>query len=387
MKADWVEIELGDLVTLNYGKALAKGQRHPGGTVPVYGANGVMDWTDLQLTEGPSLVIGRKGSAGEITRVDGPFWPSDVTYFTEHDQNRINFDFFHYALKRLNLTSMARGVKPGINRNDVYGLTIPLPPLEEQQLIVTILDKAFEGLDRARANAEANLQNVRELFERGVAMALGGSRLKDGPTGADEWPEVELKELVTFHNGDRGKNYPNKSEYVVKGVPWINTGHILPDGSLSESKMNYISRQKFETLRGGKIQTGDLVFCLRGATIGKTAFVAPYENGAVASSLIIIRPTKGISDKYIYYFLTSDLGKAEIGRFIGGAAQPNLAGESVGKFRLQLPPEEEQRAIVEKLDRLKGDCEQLEDGYRLKLQDLSDLKQSLLQKAFAGELT
>jgi type I restriction enzyme S subunit len=64
-----------------------------------------------------------------------------------------------------NLPSMARGVKPGINRNDVYALIAILPPLDEQKRIVAVLDAAFEGLTRARAHAEANLENARELFE------------------------------------------------------------------------------------------------------------------------------------------------------------------------------------------------------------------------------
>ena len=94
-----------------------------------------------------------------------------------------------------------------------------------------------------------------------------------------------------------------------------------------------------------------------------------------------------ISDRYLYYFLTSDLGKSEIDKFIGGAAQPNLAGESVGKFKLKLPPKKEQAGIVRRLDQLRQYTEVLQQSYQAKLQHLDDLRQSLLQKAFAGELT
>ncbi|MEY8120784.1 restriction endonuclease subunit S [Falsihalocynthiibacter sp. CO-5D18] len=214
------------------------------------------------------------------------------------------------------------------------------------------------------------------MFERSVALAL-----------SSKGEAVELKDVVSFHNGDRGKNYPNKSEYVVEGVPWLNTGQILPDGSLNATKMNFITREKFQSLGGGRVQQGDLVFCLRGATIGKTAFVAPHTEGAIASSLMIIRPSGKISDRYAFYFLTSDLGKEEIKRFIGGAAQPNLAGESVGRFRVSLPSRQIQDEIVEQLDQIKNACESLATCQAAKLQDLDDLRQSLLQKAFAGELT
>ena len=275
----------------------------------------------------------------------------------------------------------------GFNASKLGALPIPLPPLEEQQRIVAVLAEAFEGLARARAHAEANLQNARELFERALLSLLVGEPDVATEGSSDKWPEVELKEIVSFHNGDRGKNYPNKSEYVADGVPWLNTGQIMPDGSLSPSKMNFISEEKFESLGGGKIQPGDLVFCLRGATIGKTAFVAPYEIGAVASSLMIIRPGEQISDRYLYYFLTSDLGKGEISKFIGGAAQPNLAGKSVGKFKIRLPPNGEQARIVAELDQIKQNSQTLQEHFKTKIDDIDDLRQSILQKAFAGELT
>lgn len=127
MKHGWKKLNLSDVVKLNYGKALAREDRQIDGKYPVYGANGIMDRSNHFLTTGPSLVIGRKGSAGEITRVDGEFWPSDVTYFTTHNPIVVDFDFLHYQLILLELPKLARGVKPGINRNEVYSLEVKLP--------------------------------------------------------------------------------------------------------------------------------------------------------------------------------------------------------------------------------------------------------------------
>ncbi|WP_408603374.1 restriction endonuclease subunit S, partial [Salmonella enterica] len=118
-----------------------------------------------------------------------------------------------------------------------------------------------------------------------------------------EWCKFGL--ISEFINGDRGSNYPNKNEYVVHGIPWINTGHIEKNGTLSITDMNFITEKKFNELRSGKIQSGDLVYCLRGATFGKTAFVKPYESGAIASSLMIIRPFIREMGEYIYNYLIS----------------------------------------------------------------------------------
>lgn len=89
----------------------------------------------------------------------------------------------------------------------------------------------------------------------------------------DGWEWCKFGLISEFINGDRGNNYPNKNEYVVHGIPWINTGHIEKNGTLSITDMNFITEKKFNELRSGKIQSGDLVYCLRGATFGKTAFV------------------------------------------------------------------------------------------------------------------
>ena len=287
----------------------------------------------------------------------------------------------------LNIGDKAGATRQALTKAQLQAFAIPVPPLDEQKRIVAVLDQAFAALDRARAHAEANLADCMELFDRYLSHEMSGIGNASGiPSSADANTKL-MKDIVTFHNGDRGKNYPNKNEYVVDGIPWINTGHIMKDGSLSEEKMNFISEAKFKQLGGGKTKAGDLVFCLRGATIGKTAFVGPYSPGAVASSLMIIRPGKEILDKYAYYFLTSELGKSEISRFIGGAAQPNLAGKSVGEFNVPLPSIEQQKRIVERIGAVKRNVEKSKRRYLQKLTDLANLRQSLLQQAFSGELT
>lgn len=175
-----------------------------------------------------------------------------------------------------------------------------------------------------------------------------------------EWCKFGL--LSEFINGDRGSNYPNKNEYVDSGVPWINTGHIEKDGTLSVESMNYITQKKFDELRGGKIKKGDLVYCLRGATFGKTAFVTPYKIGAIASSLMIIRPFIIQAGTFFYNYLTSPFGKSQIFRFDNGSAQPNLSANSVMLYAFPCPPLEEQSRICNEVQRLFEICESLKSN-------------------------
>jgi type I restriction enzyme, S subunit len=139
---------------------------------------------------------------------------------------------------------------------------------------------------------------------------------------------------------------------MANGIPFINAGHIRRDGSLSADTMHYITREKFNSLRDGKIQKDDLLYCLRG-TLGKTAFVEPYEEGAVASSLVIIRTNPEILAKqFAYYFLASPYGQDLISRFDNGSAQPNLSADSVRRYVVPLPPHDEQHEIIRRLNAL-----------------------------------
>ncbi len=257
-------------------------------------------------------------------------------------------------------------------------LTVPHPPLPEQRRIVGILDEAFAGIATAKANAEKNLQNARALFESHLNAVF--------TQRGDGWVEKRLGDVCDFENGDRGKNYPNRNEYVESGIPWINTGHIQRDGTLSQREMNFISPEKYDSLRSGKIQPGDLVYCLRGATLGKTALVDPYTVGAVASSLVILRPSVLLDSRFLYSFLTSPLGQGLVKGFENGAAQPNLGAKSVAKYPISIPPVTEQKVVVQKLNALREQSQRLESLYQRKLTALDELKKSLLHQAFSGQL-
>ncbi|HGX6479685.1 TPA: restriction endonuclease subunit S [Shigella dysenteriae] len=194
-----------------------------------------------------------------------------------------------------------------------------------------------------------------------------------------EWCKFGL--TSEFINGDRGSNYPNKNEYVSQGIPWINTGHIEKNGTLTVTEMNFITEGKFNELRSGKIQKGDLVYCLRGATFGKTAFVTPYETGAIASSLMIIRPFITEMGGYIYNYLTSPFGRSQIYRFDNGSAQPNLSANSVMLYSFPCPPLTEQYRIFSQVGLLQELCDKLKTRIKTAQQTQLHLADALTNAA------
>jgi type I restriction enzyme, S subunit len=137
---------------------------------------------------------------------------------------------------------------------------------------------------------------------------------------------------------------------------------------------------KFNILNGGKIELGDLVYCLRGATFGKTAIVDPYKEGAIASSLTIVRPFAPCLNLYLYRYLVNPVGRSQIFRFDNGSAQPNLSANSVKLYVYPLPSLAEQCRIVEKIDRLMGLCDRLEESIESGKCKQTDLLNALMSQ-------
>jgi type I restriction enzyme S subunit len=265
---------------------------------------------------------------------------------------------------------------PSLNLQLISGSKVPTPALPAQRRIVAILDGAFEGIATAKANAEKNLQSARELLGTVRRNAFHALALEHGSTA--------LGLCCDFENGDRGKNYPGKKHRVVSGVPFINAGH-LSEGRVDFSDMDYITAERFALLGNGKIKSQDVLFCLRGS-LGKFAWVNDLDEGAIASSLVILRPRNVLTTEYLLEFLASPQCADQISTHQGGAAQPNLGAKDLKLFELPLPPIETQTVVAGHLSDLAVETSNLRALHERKLAALDELKKSLLHQAFSGAL-
>jgi type I restriction enzyme S subunit len=374
VKAGWEVRPLGKVVKLNYGKAISKDVRSENGSVPVYGANGVMDYCDKPLHSKPSIIIGRKGSAGAINKADRPFWASDVSYYTTHDEARMDFNYLHFQLQYMDLPSMAKGVKPGINRDEVYALPIPLPPLDEQQRIVAILDEAFEGLARARAHAEANLQNARELFENSLLRVFD-----DLEANA---PRLTLAEAATTFGRGKSRHRPRNAPILYGGdYPFVQTGDIRnSNGTVNAFTQTYSE----QGLAQSKLWPAGTICITIAANIAETA-VLGFDACFPDSIIGMVANPKITFPEYVEFMLR--YFAAELKALGKGSAQDNINMATFEEATFPFPSISVQINVVEKLSQLAETTAQLATGYETKLQSLDALRQSLLQKAFAGELT
>lgn len=139
--SDWQTKRLGDVLQLNYGKSLPVKNRVKG-PIPVYGSNGVVGSHNEAIVDAPGLIVGRKGSAGQVHRSLGPFYPIDTTFYvTAEDAPDTNLEFLFYLLRHIDLTRIVGDVGvPGLNREMAYMEPANLPvALPEQKKIAHIL--------------------------------------------------------------------------------------------------------------------------------------------------------------------------------------------------------------------------------------------------------
>lgn len=384
MKAGWQRKSLGQVLRLEYGRPLDTAERKPNGLYPVYGANGEKDRTDSFHHDKPSIIIGRKGSAGEVNLTEERFWPLDVTYFVTFDNQRYDLQFLYYLLTTLDLPKLAKGVKPGINRNEVYAQVVNVPPLLEQRRIVAILDEAFDGIATAKANAEKNLQNARDLFE---------SHLQSVLTERDEgWARVTLKAMLergwiqSHLDGNHGSDYPRKEEFIEKGVPYI-SANCLVDEMVDMSRAKYLSYSRAAKLRKGLAKNRDVLFA-HNATVGPVAILKTDEEKVVlGTSLTYYRCNiDHILPEYLAYYMRSTRFRVQYEQVMKQSTRNQVPITKQREFFHAIPPIDEQYKIVSELDGLFDNGRNLESLYLKKLRALADLKNSLLYQAFSGAL-
>ena len=223
----------------------------------------------------------------------------------------------------------------------------------------------------------------RVLSDKCIADEVPFEELPEG------WCWTRLESVAQILNGDRGKNYPAKSRLHDSGIPFVSAINV-ERGVVSETNMLYMTEDQYDLLNAGKLEHGDMVFCIRGS-LGKFG-IFPFERGAIASSLVIVRPIDsiGISVKYLSALFDSALTTASIKRFNNGTAQPNLSAANFQSFLYPIPPLAEQRRIVERVSELMPLVEEyggLEDAREALDAALPGrLRKSVLQLAVQGGL-
>ncbi|QXE88118.1 restriction endonuclease subunit S [Geomonas nitrogeniifigens] len=193
----WKFVKLGDICEFVYGNSLPEKVRIQG-PVKVFGSNGQVGSHNAPLTSSATIIIGRKGSVGEVTYSGEACFPIDTTYYVTKEQTQQNIRWLYYALKSLNMSKLSLMVGvPGLNRNDAYKLKVALPPLDTQHKIVNILDEA-DSLRKLRKQAD---DKTKELIP-----ALFDEMFGDVVTNSKGYKVTTLGEICNITTGKLNAN-------------------------------------------------------------------------------------------------------------------------------------------------------------------------------------
>ena len=269
----------------------------------------------------------------------------------------------------------AGSAQGGFNATKLGALSIPIPPLPEQQRLVDILDEAFDGIATAKANAEKNLQNARALFESYLQSVF-----------ADAWRTCKLVTLLDLASDitDGDHMPPPKSP---TGVPFITIGNINKNTRrINFSDTFKVSHGYFDGLKiNKKPKLGDVLYTVTGS-FGIPVLVRDNINFCFQRHIGLVRPKTETSSAWLYYLLMSPQVFQQANDGATGTAQKTVSLKVLRGLQVPKLPLTRQQSDVAKLDVLSEESRGLEAIYQRKLAALDELKKSLLHQAFTGNL-
>lgn len=285
-----------------------------------------------------------------------------------------NEKFVFYFLQTVKAQDLIQDHKyPSLKLSTISKIQIPLPPLPEQKRIVAFLDEIFEKLEKAKANAEKNLKNSKELFDASLANIFSN---KD-----EDWKELTLKDVSIQFGRGKSKHRPRNDKKLFDGkYPFIQTGDVRN----SKHKIKNFSQTYNEIgLEQSKLWPKGTVCITIAANIAETA-ILDFDACFPDSIIGLIPNPKITTSDFVEYLLTfySKMLKGK-GK---GSAQANI---NMGTFENEyflFPTLKDQKKIVVKLNDLYTEVKKLGSLYTKKLSQLDELKQSILHQAFSGKL-
>ena len=367
MKPGWEKKKLGEVCKVIAGQSPeGKFYNSEGKGMPFY--QGKKEYGEKYIGEPTTwtTVVTKEAESGDILMsVRAPVGP--VNFATQkicigrglaaiRAGKNIDKEFlYNFLIKHENeIEGNAGAVFNSINKTQIESIEIPLPPLPEQQRIVSILDEAFAAIAKAKTNAEQNLKNAKELFESYL----------QGVFENGNWETKTLNQISENLDSKRIPITKNKRKsgdipyYGASGIVDYVADYLFDEDLLcvSEDGANLLAR------------TYPIAFSISGKTwVNNHAHVLKFPNI--------------ITQKFVEVYINS----IRIDDYVSGMAQPKLNQAMLNKIPIPVPLLEEQQAIVRHLDALRAETQKLEAVYQKKIDDLEELKKSILDKAFKGE--
>ena len=321
------------------------------------------------------------GALGRVGIVDEKIIPANtnqaLAIIRLPEKSHLLVSFLAWFLKSNAISDEIEKLRGGVAQQNLSlrqlnDLKIPMPPLSEQKRIVAILDECFSAIDKAKTNAELNLKNAKKLFE---------SYLQGVFENGNNWETKRLNDVALVFGRGKSKHRPRNWEGLYNGdYPFIQTGDVR---NASKYVTEFSQTYNEVGLAQSKLWKKGTICITIAANIAETAILG--FDACIPDSIIGFEVDPQKTDLEFTYYLLQQF-KTELQKLGKGSAQDNI---NLGTFENQFfpfPPLKVQKNIVRQLDGLRAETQKLEAVYNKKIADLEELKKSILQKAFAGEL-
>jgi len=376
MIKDWSYNLWKDVLNIRSGRGY-KEVISPDGIYPIMGSSGkVMAYADKFICEEGTTIVGRKGTIDNPLFIEEKFWNVD-TAFGLHANDNLDKRFLYYFCRSFDFKSMDRGSgRPSLVKSDLLQIEMPIPPLPEQKTIVKILDEAFAKIDQAKANIEKNIENAKELLVSYMQDVFSNN--------VDGKNSESLNDICELIVDCEHKTAPTQGT----GYPSIRTPNI-GFGKLILENVNLVSEETYNKWTRRAIPLpGDLILA-REAPAGNIGEIPENTFVCLGQRTVLIRPKKDkFISKYLAYLILSKNVQEKLLSHSQGATVGHINMRDIRAFKIyNLPELSSQEKIVASINRILEEVEKIKSKYNNQIDNLEELKKSILQKAFAGELT
>jgi type I restriction enzyme S subunit len=380
--AEWEVVQIGDVLSLEYGSGLPDRERTHG-PYPVVGSNGIIGYHSKAIVKGPGIVVGRKGSIGAVSWIDSDFWPIDTTFYVKIETSNIFLKWLFYELVYLNLGRFRLAdVVPGLKRELVHSLKMPLPPFSEQQKIAEILstvDEAIQKTDEVIATSERLKKGLmQELLTKGI----GHKEFKDTEIGRipKDWESAKITNIFDLY---KGKTPSTKiKEYWDGNIPFVTPTDITKindaNGIYLETTEKYITEKGLKSNGLKLVPKGSILFTSR-ATIGYLAI--NKTEVAINQGIISLIPKRANVDVTFFCYLFQKL-KNLFENLAGGSTYKEISMSTFSNVNIAIPPFSEQQKIAEILFAVDRKLE-IERNEKAKLERI---RQGLIDLLLTGKI-
>jgi type I restriction enzyme S subunit len=357
--SEWQTKRLGDVLQLNYGKSLPLKSRVDG-AIPVYGSNGIVGSHNYPIVDKPGLVVGRKGSAGEVHFSRRPFCPIDTTFYvTEDDAPDTDLEFLFYLLRHVDLRRITGDVGvPGLNREMAYMEPVRLPAaLPEQKKIAHILSTVQRAIEAQERIIQTTTDLKKALMHKLFTEGLRNEPQKQTEIGPvpESWEVVTVQDLVDRDiidkpiDGNHGEIHPKVADFVSEGIPFIMASD-LKGGLVDLKTCNFLTKERADSLRKGFSLPGDVLISHK-ATIGETAIVPAVEHYIMLTPQVTyyrVLDRDALSNRYLRCYFDSPTFQKPLKNVAGdGSTRAYIGITKQRGLPVLVPKIDEQRELAD----------------------------------------